>query len=118
MTTILINDRYYECSPPVNILPSNLVPYSGGIDVALHDFVEEIQVLGRDLVDKVKALLHEGNVQRVIIKDDKGNTFVEIPVTVAAVGVIAAPILAAIGALSALVAKFTIVVQRSEPKQP
>lgn len=86
--------------------------------MALHDFVEEIQVLGRDLVDKVKALLHEGNVQRVIIKDDKGNTFVEIPVTVAAVGVIAAPILAAIGALSALVAKFTIVVQRSEPKQP
>ncbi len=86
--------------------------------MALHDFVEEIQVLGRDLVDKVKALLHEGNVQRVIIKDDKGNTFVEIPVTVAAVGVIAAPILAAIGALSALVAKFTIVVERSEPKQP
>lgn len=84
--------------------------------MALHDFVEEIQVLGRDLVDKVKALLHEGNVQRVIIKDDKGNTFVEIPVTVAAVGVIAAPILAAIGALSALVAKFTIVVERSEPK--
>jgi hypothetical protein len=86
-------------------------------DVALQDFVEEIQVLGRDLVEKVKALLHEGNVRRVIIKDDKGNTFVEIPVTVAAVGVIAAPILAAIGALSALVAKFTIVVERAEPKQ-
>lgn len=86
--------------------------------MALHDFVEEIQVLGRDLVEKVKSLLHEGNVQRVIIKDDKGNTFVEIPVTVAAVGVIAAPILAAIGALSALVAKFTIVVERSKPKEP
>jgi Domain of unknown function (DUF4342) len=102
----------------VNILLLNLVPFSGGFNVAFHEFVEEIQVLGRDLVEKVKALLHEGNVQRVIIKDDKGNTFVEIPVTVAAVGVIAAPILAAIGALSALVAKFTIVVERSEPKQP
>lgn len=85
--------------------------------VAFQDFVEEIQVLGRDLVEKVKDLLHEGNVRRVIIKDDKGHTFMEIPVTVAAVGVIAAPILAAIGALSALVAKFTIVVERAEPKR-
>jgi hypothetical protein len=83
--------------------------------VAFQDFVEEINVLGRDLVEKVKSLLHEGNVRRVIIKDDKGHTFMEIPVTVAAVGVIAAPILAAIGALSALVAKFTIVVERAEP---
>jgi hypothetical protein len=85
--------------------------------VAFNDFVEEIQVLGRELVDKVKELLHEGNVRRLIIKDDKGNTFIEIPVTVAAVGVIAAPLLAAIGALSALVAKFTIVVERAQPKQ-
>jgi hypothetical protein len=85
--------------------------------VAFQDFVEEIHVLGRDLVEKVKSLLHEGNVRRVIIKDDKGHTFMEIPVTVAAVGVIAAPILAAIGALSALVAKFTIVVERAEPKE-
>ena len=79
-------------------------------------FVEEIQVLGRDLVDRVKTLIHEGNVNRIIIKDDKGQTFVEIPVTVAAVGALAAPVLAAIGALSALVAKFKIVVERSEPK--
>lgn len=85
--------------------------------MAFQDFVEEVNVLGRDLVEKVKSLLHEGNVRRVIIKDDKGHTFMEIPVTVAAVGVIAAPILAAIGALSALVAKFTIVVERAEPKE-
>lgn len=80
-------------------------------------FVEEIQVLGRDLVDKVKALIHEGNVNRIIIKDDKGNTFVEIPVTVAAVGAVLSPILAAVGAISALVAKFKIVVERAQPKQ-
>jgi hypothetical protein len=86
--------------------------------MALHDFVEEMQVLGRDLVDKVKSLIHEGNVQRIIIKDVQGHTFVEIPVTVAAVGMILAPVLAAVGAISALVAKFTIVVERSEPKNP
>ena len=75
-----------------------------------------MQVLGRDLVDKVKSIVHEGNVQRIIVKDEHGNTFIEIPVTVAAVGAIAAPVLAAVGAISALVAKFSIVVVRSEPK--
>jgi phage-related minor tail protein len=83
--------------------------------VAFQQFVEEIQVLGRDLVDKVKSLIHEGNVQRIIVKDEHGNTFVEIPVTLAAIGAIISPILAAVGAISALVAKFTIVVVRSEP---
>jgi hypothetical protein len=84
--------------------------------MAFQHFVEEIQVLGRDLVDKVKSVIHEGNVQRVIVKDDSGHTYLEIPVTVAAVGVIVAPLLAALGAISALVAKFTIVVVRNEPK--
>ena len=84
--------------------------------MSLNDFVEEVQVLGRDLVDKVKSLIHEGNVNRIIIKDEKGNTFVEIPVTVAAVGAVMAPVFAAVGAISALVAKFKIVVERSAPK--
>jgi hypothetical protein len=84
--------------------------------MAFQDFVEEVQVLARDLVDKVRGLIHEGNVRRVIIKDEQGHTFVEIPVTIAAVGAIAAPVLAAVGAISALVAKFTIVIERSEPK--
>lgn len=86
--------------------------------MALQDFVEEIQVLGRDLVDKVKALIHEGNVRRIIVRDEHGNTFVEIPVTVAAVGAVLAPVLAAVGAISALVAKFTVVVVRTESKPP
>ena len=86
--------------------------------MAFQHFVEEIQVLGRDLVDKVKSLIHEGNVQRVIVKDESGHTYLEIPVTVAAVGVLIAPLLAALGAISALVAKFTIVVVRNEPKPP
>ena len=84
--------------------------------MAFQDFVEEVQVLGRDLVEKVKSLIHEGNVQRIIVKDEHGNTFVEIPVTVAAVGAILAPVLAAVGAISALVAKFKVVVVRKEPK--
>ena len=86
--------------------------------MAFQDFVEEVQVLGRDLVDKIKSLIHEGNVRRIIVRDEHGNTFVEIPVTVAAVGVVLAPVLAAVGAISALVAKFTIVVVRAGEKPP
>ncbi|MCU1258821.1 MAG: hypothetical protein JWO80_1706 [Bryobacterales bacterium] len=78
---------------------------------------EEIKVAGNDLLAKVKSLIEEGNIRRLIIKDDKGNTFIEIPLTVAAIGVIAAPVLAAIGALSALVANFTIVVERSKAEE-
>jgi hypothetical protein len=84
----------------------------------LQDLVEEMQVLGRDLVDKVKTLIHEGNVRRIIIKDEHGHTFIEIPVTLAAIGVIAAPVIASVGAISALVAKFTIVVERIYPEPP
>jgi hypothetical protein len=82
--------------------------------MSLHNIVENIQVLGKELVDCVSNLIHEGNVRRIIIKDEHGHTFVEIPVTVAAVGAIAAPVLAALGTISALVAKFTIVVERTD----
>ena len=65
---------------------------------------------------RFKPLVHEGNVRRIIVRDEHGNTFVEIPVTVAAVGAVLAPVLAAVGAISALVAKFTVVVVRAEDK--
>src|SRR5947209_5971263 len=76
--------------------------------MSMNHFVEEIQVLGRDLAERVRSLIHEGNVTRIIIKDEKGNTYMEIPVTVAAIGAILVPVLAAVGAISALVAKFKI----------
>lgn len=81
----------------------------------MENFYEEFKVHGKDLVDKVRSLIHEGNVRRIIVKDEHGHTFVEIPLTVAAVGVIAAPLLAAVGALAAAVAHFTVVVQRTTP---
>jgi uncharacterized protein DUF4342 len=74
---------------------------------------EEIKVLGNELADKVRSLIHEGNVRRIIIKNEQGHTFVEIPVSVAAVGAVFAPVLAAVGALAAMAAKFTIVVEKS-----
>jgi Domain of unknown function (DUF4342) len=84
-----------------------------------NSFFEEIRVFGHELVDKVKALVHEGNVRRIIIKDEQGHTFVEIPVTVAAVGFVFAPVLAAVGAIAAMAAKFRVVVERTgEPESP
>jgi hypothetical protein len=77
---------------------------------------EEFKVQGKDLVEKIKALVHEGNIRRIIIKDEKGNTFLEIPLTVAAVGIIVAPVLAAVGAIAALVSDFTIVVEKLEDR--
>jgi hypothetical protein len=86
---------------------------------SLNTFFEEVKVLGHELSDKVKALIHEGNVRRVIIKDEHGNTFMEIPVSVAAVGAVFAPVLAAVGALAAMAAKFTIVVEKTrKPADP
>jgi len=87
---------------------------------SFNTIVEEIKVIGNELADKVKSLIHEGNVRRIIIKDDHGNTFVEIPVTVAAIGAVFAPILAAVGAIAAMAAKFTIVVEKSAtpPSEP
>jgi Domain of unknown function (DUF4342) len=75
---------------------------------------EEIKVLGKDLVTKVGDLIHEGNVRRVIIKDDRGVTFMEIPLSVATVSVILAPVLAAVGAIAAVWSHFTVVVERAE----
>jgi Domain of unknown function (DUF4342) len=73
---------------------------------------EEFRVFGRELVEKVASLIHEGNVRRIIIKDEKGNTFLEIPLTIATVGTLAAPVLAGLGAIAALIANFTLVVER------
>src|SRR5665213_1139400 len=83
-----------------------------------HKKIQEIKVMGHDLVDQVKTLIHEGNVRRIVIKDDHGNTYVEIPVSVAAISVVLAPVLAVVGALAAMAAKFTVVVERNEPSSP
>jgi hypothetical protein len=73
-------------------------------------FEEEIKVTGQQLVDTVKRLIHEGNVRHIIIKSENGDKLLEVPVTVATVGALILPVLAAVGALAALVTNCTIVV--------
>lgn len=80
-----------------------------------HVTLEEFKVLGKELVDKVREMIHAGNIRRIILRDDHGHTFMEIPLTVAAIGAVAAPVLAAVGAIAAHLARFTIVVERVQP---
>jgi hypothetical protein len=74
----------------------------------------EFKVKGEDLIKKIKQLIHEGNIRRIIIKDDNGRVFMEIPLTVGIVGTALIPIWAAVGAIAALVADFTIEVIKKE----
>ena len=78
---------------------------------------EKFTISGDKLVEKVKQLIHEGNIRRVRVIH-KGNTIIEIPLTAgasaAAIGILAAPILAALGAFAALVTECTIEVEKIE----
>lgn len=73
---------------------------------------EEFSVNGDQVVEKVKQLIKEGNVRRVIIKNEKGESIMEFPVTAGVVGVLLLPTLAALGAAVALMTQCTIAVER------
>ena len=77
-------------------------------------FKESFKVAAEQLVDAVKKLLHEGNVRRIVIKQD-GRTVAEFPVTVGVVGAVVAPVLAAVGALAAVLTDCTISRARVRP---
>jgi hypothetical protein len=71
-------------------------------------------VEGEKLLTKIKELIHEGNIRKVIIKDKDGKTLMEIPMTFGVVGVLIVPQLAAIGAIAALLTEATVVVEKTE----
>ena len=78
---------------------------------------EEHKVAGEGLVAKVKEIIHEGNVRRIIIRNDDGKDLIEIPLTIGVVGTLLLPAWAAIGALAALVTNCTILVEREEAEE-
>jgi lipoprotein-anchoring transpeptidase ErfK/SrfK len=73
---------------------------------------EEFKVSGADVVKTLKKIIDGGNARRIIIKNETGNTLMEFPLTIGAVGFLLAPVLAAAGAIAALVTKCTIVVEK------
>jgi hypothetical protein len=75
---------------------------------------EEFKVNGEDLLKKVKDIIKEGNVRRLTVRDKEGKDLIVLPLTIGVVGIAFAPVLAAIGAIAALVTECTIVVEREE----
>lgn len=73
---------------------------------------EEFKIDGHELVEKVKEIIREGNARRIIIKNEKGDSVLEIPLTWGAIGTLVAPMLAAVGAVAALLTKCSIVVEK------
>jgi len=76
---------------------------------------ESFKVKGEDLLKEIKKLIHEGNVRKIVLKDEKGrNTYIEIPLTIGVIGTLLVPALAAVGALAAMVGLVTVEVVKSE----
>ncbi len=77
---------------------------------------EEFRVNGEELLAKIKQLVHEGNIRRIIIKNKDGAVLMELPLTFGVVGALLAPTLAAIGAIAALLTEATVVVEKDAAK--
>ena len=75
---------------------------------------EEFHIHGEELLARIKKLIHEGNIRRIIIKDKDGKSVMEIPMTIGVVGALVVPQLAAIGAIAALLTEATVVVEKVE----
>ena len=75
---------------------------------------EEFKVNGEELVSKVKSLINEGNIRKIIIKNKDGKTIIELPLTLGAIGAVLAPSLAAVGAVAALLTECTLIIERAE----
>ena len=80
------------------------------------DVKKEFKVKGEELLKKIKELVHQGNIRKIIIKNEEGKTYLEIPVTVGLVGVVLLPVWAAIGALAAVASNFSIEIIKKEDK--
>ncbi len=76
---------------------------------------EEHRVSGEGLVARVKELIREGNVRRIIVKNEDGRAILEIPLTFGVVGAVLMPVWVALGAIAALAGSYTLVVEKHDP---
>lgn len=105
-----------ENAKPVEIEVTTVEPQTE--DTKQNVRVEEFSVNGDALVSKIKELIHQGNIRRITIKNEEGHTLIEIPLTIGVVGGVVGtaifPLVAAIGAIGALVAHLTIAIEKVE----
>jgi hypothetical protein len=79
---------------------------------------EEHRVPGEKLVERVKELIREGNARRVIVKNEAGDSLIEIPLTMGVVGAVLMPVWVALGSIAALASHYTLVVEKKEKVTP
>ena len=96
--------RKFEEAPPLPETPPASTP----------DMIQEFKLTGDSVLNKLKELVHEGNVRKIIVRHPDGRTLVEFPLTAGVVGALLLPMWAALGAIVALAADMTIVVERKE----
>jgi hypothetical protein len=75
---------------------------------------EEFRLNGGEVLDKIKELIHQGNIRRIILKNEEGKTLIEIPLTLGLVGAALLPVLAAVGAVAAVAARVMLVVEKKD----
>lgn len=75
---------------------------------------EEFKLEGGKVLDKIKELIHQGNIRRITLKNEEGKTLIEIPLTLGLVGAALLPVFAAVGAIAAVVTRMTLVVEKTE----
>ena len=88
--------------------------YCPSCGASLKTVREEYSVSSDDLVKRIKELIHEGNVTRIIVENEKGETLLEIPVTVGVIGAILIPWMAALGVIAAIATRCKIIVEKKE----
>jgi hypothetical protein len=77
--------------------------------------IDELKVTGENLLKTIRELIHEGNYRRISIRNDAGQTLIEIPLAMGLVGALFAPVWAAVGAMAAMATGFSIIVERKHP---
>ena len=114
-----MNVNLEEGAQTVDTTASEVVSSEVGTEPSEKVTVEEFKISGDALVVKVRELIHQGNICRIIIKNENGHTLIEIPMTVGViggtVGAVFFPIVAAVGVIGAMVAHLTVVIERREP---
>lgn len=90
----------------------NYCPYCGAPQRGFKR--SEYEVSSDDLIKRIKELIHKGNVTRIIVRSEKDETLLEIPVTVGLIGALLAPWVAALGVIAALVTRCKIIVEERE----
>jgi hypothetical protein len=108
----MIDEKYTQEVPPVPV--PTPIPTPTPVPTMEKPYTEEFEVSGDALIAKVKELIHEGNVRRIMLKNEEGEIIAEFPLTAGVVGVVLLPVWAAVGAIAALAANLTIVVERRD----